>query len=72
MNNTPEYTVGVEDEHVGPADWFDEWLAMEKYLRGRPLAGPVHRERERARGLAPSPTCGTYSSTTASRSPHTI
>jgi protocatechuate 4,5-dioxygenase beta chain len=31
INNTPEYTVGVGDEHVGPADWFDEWLAMEKY-----------------------------------------
>ena len=31
LNNTPEYTVGVGDEHVGPADWFDEWLAMEKY-----------------------------------------
>ena len=31
MNNMPEYTVGIGDEHVGPADWFDEWLAMEKY-----------------------------------------
>ena len=31
LNNTPEYTVGIGDEHVGPADWFDEWLAMEKY-----------------------------------------
>ena len=31
LNNTPEYTVGVGVEHVGPADWFDEWLAMEKY-----------------------------------------
>jgi len=31
MNNMPEYTVGIADEHVGPADWFDEWLAMEKY-----------------------------------------
>ena len=31
INNVPEYTVGVADEHVGPADWYDEWLGMEKY-----------------------------------------
>jgi aromatic ring-opening dioxygenase catalytic subunit (LigB family) len=31
INNVPEYTVGIADEHGGPADWFDEWLAMEKY-----------------------------------------
>jgi aromatic ring-opening dioxygenase catalytic subunit (LigB family) len=31
INNTPEYTVGIAAEHVGPADWYDEWLAMEKY-----------------------------------------
>jgi aromatic ring-opening dioxygenase catalytic subunit (LigB family) len=31
INNIPEYTVGIGDEHLGPADWFDEWLAMEKY-----------------------------------------
>ena len=31
INNIPEYTVGIADEHVGPADWFDEWLGMEKY-----------------------------------------
>jgi protocatechuate 4,5-dioxygenase beta chain len=31
MNNVPEYTVGIAEEHVGPADWFDEWLGMEKY-----------------------------------------
>jgi len=31
INNVPEYTVGVAEEHVGPADWFDEWLGMEKY-----------------------------------------
>jgi protocatechuate 4,5-dioxygenase beta chain len=28
LNNTPEYTVGIADEHVGPADWYDEWLGM--------------------------------------------
>ncbi len=28
INNTPEYTVGIGDEHVGPADWYDEWLGM--------------------------------------------
>jgi aromatic ring-opening dioxygenase catalytic subunit (LigB family) len=31
IGNIPEYTVGIGHEHVGPADWFDEWLAMEKY-----------------------------------------
>jgi protocatechuate 4,5-dioxygenase beta chain len=31
INNIPEYTVGIGEEHVGPADWFDEWLGMEKY-----------------------------------------
>jgi aromatic ring-opening dioxygenase catalytic subunit (LigB family) len=31
INNIPEYAVGIADEHVGPADWFDEWLGMEKY-----------------------------------------
>lgn len=31
LNNTPELTVGTGDEHVGPADWYDEWLAMKKY-----------------------------------------
>jgi aromatic ring-opening dioxygenase catalytic subunit (LigB family) len=31
INNMPEYTVGIAEEHVGPADWFDEWLGMQKY-----------------------------------------
>jgi protocatechuate 4,5-dioxygenase beta chain len=31
INNTPEYTVGIGDVHVGPADWYDEWLALKKY-----------------------------------------
>ena len=31
INNTPEYTVGIADRHVGPADWYDEWLALAKY-----------------------------------------
>src|SRR2546430_10079553 len=31
INNIPEYAVGIGDEHIGPADWFDEWLGMEKY-----------------------------------------
>src|SRR5678815_580152 len=26
-----EYTVGIAEAHVGPADWFDDWLGMEKY-----------------------------------------
>jgi aromatic ring-opening dioxygenase catalytic subunit (LigB family) len=37
INNTPEYTVGIGDEHVGPADWYDEWLALAKYrIPGHP------------------------------------
>jgi aromatic ring-opening dioxygenase catalytic subunit (LigB family) len=53
MNNMPEYTVGIADEHVGPADWFDEWLAMEKYrVAGSPsLARFIVNESAR-RGLA--------------------
>jgi aromatic ring-opening dioxygenase catalytic subunit (LigB family) len=31
INNIPEFTVGIGDEHVGPADWYDEWLALDKY-----------------------------------------
>src|SRR2546430_7509437 len=30
INNIPEYAVGIGDEHIGPADWFDEWLGMAK------------------------------------------
>jgi aromatic ring-opening dioxygenase catalytic subunit (LigB family) len=37
INNTPEYTVGIGEEHVGPADWYDEWLALDKYrIPGHP------------------------------------
>ena len=37
INNTPEYTVGIAAEHVGPADWYDEWLALSKYrIPGHP------------------------------------
>src|SRR3989442_5075649 len=31
INNTPEFTVGIGEEHVRPADWDDEWLALGKY-----------------------------------------
>jgi len=31
INNVPEYTVGIGETHVGPADWFDDWLGMEQY-----------------------------------------
>ena len=53
INNIPEYTVGIGDEHVGPADWFDEWLGMEKYrVPGDPgLARFLVNESAR-RGLA--------------------
>ena len=38
INNTPEYTVGIGAEHVGPADWYDEWLALDKYrIPGHPV-----------------------------------
>ncbi len=40
IGNTPEYTVGIDGEHNGPADWYDGWLDLEKYcVRGQaPLA----------------------------------
>ncbi len=46
INNIPNYTVGVGPEHVGPADWFDEWLALTKFrLPGHPdLARCIVRE----------------------------
>src|SRR2546421_91349 len=30
INNIPEYAVGIGDEHIGPADLFDEWPAPER------------------------------------------
>jgi len=33
INNVPEFTVGIGDEHVGPADWYDEWLGMDTKYR---------------------------------------
>jgi len=37
INNTPELTVGIGETHVGPADWYDEWLALGKYtIPGHP------------------------------------
>ncbi|MGH7308909.1 MAG: hypothetical protein ACREK6_09470 [Candidatus Rokuibacteriota bacterium] len=37
INNTPELTVGIGEEHVGPAEWYDEWLALEQYrIPGHP------------------------------------
>jgi protocatechuate 4,5-dioxygenase beta chain len=49
INNVPDYTVGTGAEHVGPADWFDEWLALPKFrVRGRPdLARAIVREGAR-------------------------
>jgi aromatic ring-opening dioxygenase catalytic subunit (LigB family) len=49
INNMPNYTVGIGDEHVGPADWFDEWLALPKYrVKGHPeLARTIVREGAR-------------------------
>jgi len=51
INNTPEYTVGIGPEHIGPADWYDEWLALGKYrIPGHPglarhMVAGVPRER---------------------------
>ncbi len=46
INNVPNWTVGIGEEHVGPADWFDEWLALEKFrVPGHPaLARAIVRE----------------------------
>jgi aromatic ring-opening dioxygenase catalytic subunit (LigB family) len=52
INNIPEFTVGIGDEHVGPADWYDEWLAMtDKYrIPGHPkLARYIVNEGARRR-----------------------
>lgn len=49
IDNVPNYTVGIGEEHVGPADWFDEWLALEKFrVPGHPaLARAIVREGAR-------------------------
>ena len=51
INNVPELTVGIGEEHVGPADWYDEWLALEKYrIPGHPkLARYIVNEGARRR-----------------------
>jgi len=51
INNTPEYTVGIDAAHVGPADWYDEWLALDKYkIPGHPaLARYIVNEGARRR-----------------------
>ncbi len=49
INHMPDYTVGIGEEHLGPADWFDEWLALPKYrVAGHPgLARTIVREGSR-------------------------
>jgi protocatechuate 4,5-dioxygenase beta chain len=52
INNMPDFTVGIGTEHIGPADWFDEWLAMpQKYrIPGHPeLARYIVNEGARRR-----------------------
>ena len=45
--------MGIGDEHVGPADWFDEWLALDQVPReGAPGAGPDDRARGRPAGVS--------------------
>ena len=53
INNTPEYTVGIAAEHVGPADWYDEWLALEKYrVPGHPALARFLVNEGARRGLS--------------------
>lgn len=53
INNVPEYTVGIGAEHVGPADWYDEWLALEKYrIPGHPALARYLVNEGARRGLA--------------------
>jgi protocatechuate 4,5-dioxygenase beta chain len=49
IGNTPSYTVGIGEEHQGPADWFDEWLALPRFrVPGHPaLARAIVRESAR-------------------------
>ena len=51
INNTPEFTVGIGDVHTGPADWYDEWLALDKYrIPGHPgIARHIVNEGARRR-----------------------
>ena len=35
IGNTPEYTVGIDPVHTGPADWYDGWLALESWISSR-------------------------------------
>jgi aromatic ring-opening dioxygenase catalytic subunit (LigB family) len=53
INNTPEFTVGIGEEHVGPAEWFDEWLALEQYrIPGNPALARYLVNEASQRGLA--------------------
>ena len=49
IGNTPEYTVGIDGEHNGPADWYDGWLDLKKYcVKGHaPLARHIVNESAR-------------------------
>lgn len=51
INNIPEFTVGIGAEHVGPAEWYDEWLGLARYrIPGHPaLARYVVNEGARRR-----------------------
>ncbi len=49
IGNTPEYTVGIDANHIVPADWYDGWLQLEKYhVNGHaPLARHIVNESAR-------------------------
>src|SRR3989442_12920318 len=54
INNTPEFTVGIGEEPVGPADWYDQWPApgQDRNPRHRAPAGPPGNH-----GPAPRDAC---------------
>lgn len=49
INNTPEYTVGVAETHIGPHEWYSPWLNLERYhVPGKPrLARHIVNEAAR-------------------------
>src|SRR2546426_11429835 len=66
INNTPEYTVGIAAEHVGPADWYDEWLGLSKYrIPGHPaLARYIVNEGAPRRLAVAYPRCVKFAART--------
>lgn len=53
INNIANWTVGIGAEHVGPADWFDDWLGLETFrVKGHPdLARAIVNDGARRRTM---------------------